>query len=110
MEKKRTSRKSTSDAAAPISVLPRPDVSDAELVAAISEGAGLPTKVMDKLGMSLDDLMARAKASRKVAGAFAEARQRQVDVARAYAFKIAVGDSKTPPDPAMLRWLIKRYE
>lgn len=90
--------------------LPRPDISDDDLVAAIEAEGGLPTRVMDKFSMTLDDLLARAKASRKVGGAFREAKQRMVDVARAHAFKIAVGSSSTPPDPAMIRWIIKRYE
>ena len=102
----------TTDAAAEsvVVALPRPDGTDAEIVSAIAEAAGLPTRVADKFGMTFADLMTRAKASREIAAAFAEARQRMVDVARAHAFKIAVGDSATPPDPTMLRWIIKRYE
>lgn len=102
----------TTDAAAEsvVVALPRPDVTDAEIVSAIAEAAGLPTRVADKFGMTFADLMTRAKASREIAAAFAEARQRMVDEARAHAFKIAVGDSATPPDPTMLRWIIKRYE
>lgn len=102
----------TTDAAAePVVVaLPRPDVTDAEIVSAIAEAAGLPTRVADKFGMTFADLMTRAKASREIAAAFAEARQRMVDVARAHAFRIAVGDTTNPPDPTMLRWIIKHYE
>ena len=102
----------TTDAAAEsvVVALPRPDVTDAEIVSAIAEAAGLPTRVADKFGMTFADLMTRAKASREIAAAFAEARQRMVDVARAHAFRIAVGDSATPPDPTMLRWIIKHYE
>lgn len=108
MKKKRT--QTDPGETAPAVALPRPDVTDDDLVAAIAEAGGLPSRVMDKFSMTLDDLMARAKASRKVGGAFVESKQRMVDVARAHAFKIAVGDATTPPDPAMLRWLIKRYE
>ena len=110
MMKKRTTTET--ETSAPAIALPRPDVTDDDLVAAIAETGGLPTRVMDKFGMSLDDLLVRAKASRKVGGAFIESKQRMVDTARAFAFKVAVGDAKTkkPPDPAMLRWIIKRYE
>ena len=110
MKKKRTTSETAETA--PTVALPRPDVSDDDLVAAIVENAGLPTRVMDKFSMSLDDLLTRAKASRKVGAAFIESKQRMVDTARAYAFRVAVGDSSTdtPPDPAMLRWIIKRYE
>lgn len=110
MKKKQTTTKAND--APPAVALPRPDVSDDDLVAAIAETGGLPTRVMDKFGMSLDDLLARAKASRKVGGAFIESKQRMVDTARAFAFKVAVGDAatETPPDPTMLRWIIKRYE
>ena len=103
----------TTDAAAEsvvVVALPRPDVTDAEIVSAIAEAAGLPTRVADKFGMTFADLMTRAKASREIAAAFAEARQRMVDAARAHAFRIAVGNSATPPDPTILRWIIKRYE
>lgn len=110
MKKKQTTTKSND--APPAVALPRPDVSDDDLVAAIAELGGLPTRVMDKFSMTLDDLLTRAKASRKVGGAFIESKQRMVDTARAYAFRVAVGDAKTdtPPDAAMLRWIIKRYE
>ena len=111
MKKAKRTTATTDAAPAPVVVaLPRPDVTDAEIVSAIAEAAGLPTRVADKFGMTFADLMTRAKASREIAAAFAEARQRMVDVARAHAFKIAVGDSATPPDPTMLRWIIKHYE
>lgn len=110
MARKKKTSSSSSAAAAEVVALPRPDVTDAEIVAAVAECAGLPTRVADKFGMALSDLMARAKASRAIAGAFAEMRQRTVDAARAKAFKIAVGDANTPPNPQMLRWYIKRYE
>ena len=100
----------TAPESAEVVALPRPDVTDAEIVAAIADCGGLPTRVADKFGMALSDLMARAKASRAIAGAFAEMRQRTVDMARAAAFKVAVGNASTPPDPQMLRWYIERYE
>ena len=110
MKKAKRTTATTDAAPAPVVALPRPDVADAEIVSAIAEAAGLPTRVADKFGMTFADLMTRAKASREIAAAFAEARQRMVDVARAHAFRIAVGDSATPPDPTMLRWIIKHYE
>lgn len=90
--------------------LPRLDVADGEIVAAVAECGGLPTRVADKFGMTLADLMARAKASAAIAAAFAEMRQRTVDAARARALKVALGDANTPPDPQMLRWYVERYE
>lgn len=90
--------------------LPRMDVSDDDIVAAVDECGGLPTRVAAKFSMRLADLMARAKASRDIAGAFAEARHRTVDLARARALSVAVGNANTPPDPQMLRWYIERYE
>lgn len=107
-KKKKSSLPSAS--AAEVVALPRPDVSDAEIVAAVTECGGLPTRVADKFGMTLADLMARAKASRAIADAFAEMRQRTVDAARLAAFKMAVGNEGTPPDRKMLRWYIERYE
>ena len=106
--KKRTT--SAAPESAEVSALPRLDVTDAEIVAAVMKCGGLPTRVADKFGMSLSDLMARAKASCAIAGAFAEMRQRTVDAARLAAFNIAVGNASTPPDPQMLRWYIERYE
>ena len=90
--------------------LPRLDVTDGEIVAAVVEKGGLPTRVADKFGMSLADLKARAKASAEIVAAFAEARQRQVDNARVKAYVVAMGDANTPPDTSMLRWYIERYE
>lgn len=95
---------------AEVVALPRPDIADAEIVAAVADCGGLPTRVADKFGMTLDDLMARAKASRAIAGAFAQMRQRTVDAARLAAWKVAVGNASTPPNPKMLRWYIERYE
>lgn len=107
---KRTTATTDATAVPVVVALPRPDVTDAEIVSAIAEAAGLPTRVADKFGMTFADLMTRAKASKEIAAAFAEARQRMVDVARAHAFRIAVGNTTNPPDPTMLRWIIKRYE
>ena len=90
--------------------LPRMDVSDAQIVAAVKDCLGLPTRVADKFSMSLSDLLVRAKASADISGAFVEMRQRTVDLARAKALSIAMGNANTPPDPEMLRWYIKRYE
>lgn len=110
MARKKKTSSSPSASAAEVVALPRPDVTDAEIVAAVAECGGLPTRVADKFGMALSDLMARAKASRAIAGAFAEMRQRTVDAARLAAWKVAVGNANTPPDPQMLRWYIERYE
>ena len=98
--------------ATPAVALPCCDISDAAIVAAIVKHSGFPSKVADALGMSVPDLLARAKASREVSGAFIDARQRQVDLMKAFAMKLAIGDDEKhiPPDPVMLRWFIDKYE
>ena len=110
--KKRTKAKTNAgaDVNVPAVALPRPDVTDAQLVDAIMEAAGLGSKVLDKFSMTLPDLLARMRASSAVSGAFAEAKLRMVDVVKARAFKVAIGDNQTPPDPTMIRWIIKCYE
>ena len=101
--------KNETTAAAVVS-LPRLDVTDDDLISAVAEKGGLPTRVAQKFGMSLTDLMARAKASPKVCGAFMEAQQSAVDNARAHAYRAAIGAENGVPDPALLRWFIERYE
>lgn len=70
----------------------RDDVSDALIVEAVAQCKGFPSLVADKLGMSMVDLLDRAKASASVAHAFAEAKQRMVDRAKANVIKIMLGD------------------
>ena len=93
-------------------LLPRDDLSDDAIAASVLECSGFPSKVADALGISVPDLLERAKASKKIAGAFLEARQRTVDLMKAAALKVAIGDQKKmiPPDPTMIRWFISRYE
>jgi len=90
--------------------MPRPDITDGQLAEAVVQCGGFPSLVADRFAMSIMDLLARAKASPVVAGAFMEAKQRMVDRAKASAVKIILGDAKTPPDAQMLRWFIERYE
>ena len=90
--------------------MPRRDLTDEDIAQKVLECFGYPSKVADALGMSVSDLLVRAKASKKIGGAFMEARQRQVDFMKMAAMKVAIGDDKTPPDPAMMRWFISRYE
>ena len=93
-----------------IVAIPRPDVTDDEIISAVLECGGFPSLVADKFSMTIPDLLVRAKASKSIAGAFAEAKQRMVDRAKAQAIKTMLGDANTPPDPLMLRWFIERYE
>ncbi len=90
--------------------LPRRDLTDENIAQMVLECSGFPSKVADALGMSVPDLLVRAKASRKIGGAFMEARQRQVDFMKMAAMKVALGDKMTPPDPTMMRWFINKYE
>lgn len=101
---------STSRAVAKPSVLPRPEITDAKIIEKIKACSGFPTKVANELGMTLADLLVRAKASPDISGAFIEMRQRTVDLARAQALKVAIGSDRRPPDAQMLRWYIERYE
>ena len=111
MQRKRNIKTSSrgSDASA-VLVLPRPDVTDDDIVSAVLDSGGFPSLVADRFSMTIPDLLARAKASKSIAGAFAEAKQRMVDRAKAQAIKTMLGDATTPPDPLMLRWFIERYE
>ncbi|MBQ6140798.1 MAG: hypothetical protein IJI54_05875 [Kiritimatiellae bacterium] len=94
----------------PVIALPRPDVTDGQIVDAILQSGGFPSLVADKFAMSMSDLLARAKGSAAIAAAFAEMKQRMVDRAKAKAMSVMLGDANTPPDPQMLRWFIERYE
>lgn len=90
--------------------IPRPDISEAAIIDAITKCGGFPSLVADRFSMTMTDLLTRAKASPAIAGAFAEAKQRMVDRAKAKAVSVMLGDANTPPDAQMLRWFIERYE
>ena len=90
--------------------IPRRDVTDGQIVDAVKECHGFPSLVADRLTMTRGELLARAKASAAVSGAFAEEMQRMVDRAKAKAINVMLGDANTPPDAQMLRWFIERYE
>lgn len=103
-------KKTTTTVVEGCEVLPRRDLADEDIAQKVLECSGFPSKVADALGMSVPDLLVRAKASKRIGGAFMEARQRQVDFMKMAAMKVALGDKVTPPDPAMMRWFISRYE
>lgn len=109
MSKKKSSSTSVAVAAEVVG-LPRSDVSDGQIVDAVLQFGGFPSLVADKFSMSMADLLARAKRSAAIAAAFAEAKQRMVDKAKAKAITTMLGDGNTPPDTKMLRWYIERYE
>lgn len=105
-----TRRNAKNGAVVDVAEVPRRDVSDDQIAEAVRDCGGFPSLVADRLAMTMADLLARAKASALVAGAFAEAKQRMVDRAKAKAMSVMLGDANTPPDPLMLRWFIERYE
>lgn len=109
MREKAKTKIRKADAPAIVAV-PRPEVSDEDIVAAVLECGGFPSRVADKFSMTIPDLFARAKASKEITGAFAEAKQRMVDLAKSRALSVMLGNGNTPPDPLMLRWFIERYE
>lgn len=90
--------------------LPRMDVSDAEIVAAVAECVGVPSRIADKFSMTISDLLARTKASQAIKSAFFDAEQRRKDALKSRAFAIALGDKNTPPDKQMIMWYLNRYE
>ena len=109
MRKKKSSSRRVA-VAAEVVALPRSDVTDGQIVDAVLQSGGFPSLVADKFSMSMADLLTRAKGSAAVAAAFAEARQRMIDKAKARAITVMMGDANTPPDTKMLRWFIERYE
>lgn len=108
--KTRTNSRDTDCVAVVAETLPRLDVSDAEIVAAVAECVGVPSRIADKFSMTISDLLARTKASRAIKSAFFDAEQRRKDALKSRAFALALGDKNTPPDTKMLRWYLKRYE
>lgn len=108
--KKKTKSREPDGVAVVAETLPRLDVSDAEIVAAVAECVGVPSRIADKFSMTISDLLARTKASRAIKSAFFDAEQRRKDALKSRAFALALGDKNTPPDTQMLRWYVERYE
>ena len=104
-------KKSTTTVGEVCEVLPRRDLADEDIAQKVLECSGFPSKVADALGMSVPDGSSRAGKGEQ------EDRRRVHGGATAASGLYEDGRDEgcarrkvTPPDPAMMRWFISRYE